>query len=506
MMMPEAQVTPGFCLAALLKGLAEASPLADEVAVTGLSQDAQSVAPGDLFLAVRGRRTHGLRYVDQALARGAAAVVWEPDSEIASPRVSKNIPVIALPELRQRLGLIADRFFNHPSRDLTVIGVTGTDGKTSVSHFLAQALDTPGKPCGLIGTLGYGLNGRLRLATHTTPDVIRLHAELAAMRSQGAKAAVMEVSSHALDQHRVNGVAMDVAVLTNLTRDHLDYHADVSAYAAAKRRLFELPGLRRAILNTDDAFGLELAQLLRAPLEVLGYSLGNPPLHALPMVRATRIESMLSGLRFEVQTSVGRGRVESRLLGRFNVNNLLAVLGVLLALGMPLRQALLRLGHTRGVPGRMEGHGGGDKPLVVVDYAHTPAALAQVLIALREHCRGRLRCVFGCGGDRDRGKRPLMARVAEQHADEAIVTDDNPRTEPPTTIIRDMLKGFSDPSRIAVIQDRARAIAHAVSRARGGDVVLVAGKGHEQVQIVGEQACPFNDSRVVESVLSEHQL
>jgi UDP-N-acetylmuramoyl-L-alanyl-D-glutamate--2,6-diaminopimelate ligase len=505
-MMPEAQVSQGFCLAALLKGLAEPSPLADEVAVTGLSQDAQSVVPGDLFLAVRGRRTHGLQYLDQALAQGAAAVVWEPDGKIASPSVRKKIPVIALPELHQRLGLIADRFFSHPSRDLTIIGVTGTDGKTSVSHFLAQAMDVPDKPCGLIGTLGYGLNGRLRLAEHTTPDAIRLHAELAGMRSQGAKAAVMEISSHGLDQHRTNGVVMDVAVLTNLTRDHLDYHADVGAYAAAKRRLFELPGLRHAILNTDDDFGLELARSLRGPLELLGYGQRNPPRHVLPMVRASRIESALSGVRFEVQTSMGGGRVESRLLGRFNVNNLLAVLGTLLVLGMPLRQALLHLGHTRGVPGRMEGHGGGDKPLVVVDYAHTPAALAQVLIALREHCRGRLRCVFGCGGDRDRGKRPLMAQVAEQHADEAIVTDDNPRTEPPRTIIGDILKGFSNPARIVVIQDRAQAIAHAVSRARAGDVVLVAGKGHEQEQIVGEQAWPFSDSRVVENVLSEHQL
>ncbi len=505
MMMPEAQVTPRFHLAALLKGLVEASPLPDKVVVTGLSQDAQSVEPGGLFLAVRGRRTHGLRYVDQALAQGAAAVVWEPDGEIAFPRISKNIPVIAVPELRRRLGLIADRFFNYPSRDLTVIGVTGTDGKTSVSHFLAQALDAPGKPCGLIGTLGYGLNGRLRLATHTTPDAIRLHAELAAMRSQGAKAAVMEVSSHALDQYRVSGVAIDVAVLTNLTRDHLDYHADVSAYAAAKRRLFKLPGLRYAILNTDDAFGLELVQSLRATLGVLGYGLHNSPLRALPMVRATHIEPMPSGLRFAVQTPAGSGRVASRLLGRFNVNNLLAVLTVLLTLGMPLQQALLRLGHTRGVPGRMEAHGGGDKPLVVVDYAHTPAALAQVLIALREHCRGPLRCVFGCGGDRDRGKRPLMARVAEQHADEVIVTDDNPRTEPSTTIIGDMLQGFSNPTGITVIQDRALAIARAIARARPGDVVLVAGKGHEQVQIVGEQACPFNDGRVVTTVLSGHR-
>jgi UDP-N-acetylmuramoyl-L-alanyl-D-glutamate--2,6-diaminopimelate ligase len=500
-MVPDAHYKPGYGLAGLLDGIA-AVAAGDNVHVTGLSQEAQAVAPGDLFLATRGRRTHGLRYLDEALARGAVAVVWEPDGDRA-PAPMRGIPLIGVADLNHWIGVIADRFFGHPSRALTVIGVTGTDGKTSVSHYLAQALDEPRNSCGLLGTLGYGLYDRLNPAIHTTPDAIRLHAELASLRAQGAKAAVMEVSSHALDQHRVDAVAMDIAILTNLSRDHLDYHGDVDTYKKAKRRLFEMPGLRYAVVNTDDAFGRALTESLDPAVNTLGYGLDASALPPARMIRAGQIESTPQGLRFEVHTPSGAGVIEARLLGRFNVANLLAALAALLALGMPLALALARLAHTRGALGRMEPHGGGDQPLVVVDYAHTPAALQQVLIALKEHCRGRLRCVFGCGGDRDRGKRPLMAQVAERHADEAIVTDDNPRTEPPAAIIADVLQGFTNPATVRVIHDRAAAIEYALARSRAGDVVLVAGKGHEQVQITGAEARPFSDSQHVAELLGE---
>jgi UDP-N-acetylmuramoyl-L-alanyl-D-glutamate--2,6-diaminopimelate ligase len=503
-MMACAKVEPGYHLAELLDGMAEVTQ-GDDVLVTGLSDHAQTVMPGDLFLAIGGHRTHGLRYLNQALARGAAAVAWEPASDTTPPAAGSRVPIIAIERLGQYLGLIADRFFKHPSRDLTMIGITGTDGKTSVSHLLAQALDEPGNRCGLIGTLGYGLCGRLSAGIHTTPDAIRLHAELASQRAQGATSVVMEVSSHALTQHRIDGVAMDVAILTNVTRDHLDYHQSKEAYAAAKRRLFQMPALRHAIVNTDDALGLQLAASID-PTITLGYGLDHSPLPAFRTVRATNIESTRAGLRLGVATPWGSGEINSRLLGRFNAVNLLAALTTLLALGMPLAQSLKRISRSQSTPGRMEPHGGDNKPLVIVDYAHTPAALAQVLIALREHCCGRLWCVFGCGGDRDAGKRPMMAQVAEWHADEAIVTDDNPRTEPPAAITADILKGFSNPSTIRVIHDRAEAIGYAVFRARVGDVVLVAGKGHEQVQIVGAEQRPFSDSQQVEMWLCEPPL
>jgi UDP-N-acetylmuramoyl-L-alanyl-D-glutamate--2,6-diaminopimelate ligase len=501
-MMPERRVEPSYSLAALLNGISQVAAI-DDVKVTGLCHTAQAILPGDLFVAVAGRRTHGLRYVDHALARGAAAVVWEPAYAIAPPADLYSIPCIAVEHLNQRLGLIADRFFGQPSRYLTVIGVTGTDGKTSVSYLLAQALDELHMCCGLIGTLGYGLYGHLKAGMHTTPDAIRLHAELASQHAQGASVVVMEVSSHALSQYRVDGVAMDIAILTNLTRDHLDYHQTHTAYAATKRRLFEMPGLHHAVINTDDAFGLGLSRSLALTVHVLGYGVDESPLSASRTVHASDIKSTQAGLHFEVHTPLGCGTIESTLLGRFNVHNLLATLTALLALGMPLEQALAGLHLPCGVPGRMERHGGAGKPIVVVDYAHTPAALAQALVALREHCRGRLRCVFGCGGDRDKGKRPLMAQVAERHADEAIVTDDNPRTEPPAAITNDILKGFSDPAAVRVIHDRAEAIGYAISRACVDDVVLVAGKGHERVQIVGGEARPFSDSQQVERWLCE---
>ncbi len=491
-MMPVPTRAPIWRLSELLVDIAQIKHTND-TQITGLALDSRLVRPGDLFLAVPGGSAHGIRYLGQAIERGAAAVVWEPTEGQESSRTAVSIPVVKLPNLRHMLGTIADRFFCHPSREMTVIGVTGTDGKTSVSQFLAQALHQPGQLCGIIGTLGYGLYGQLLDGPHTTPDAIRLQAELSTLREFGARHVVMEVSSHALEQRRVDGTALDMAVLTNVSRDHFDYHGSLKSYAGAKRRLFDVPTLRHAVLNLDDAFGKAWRRELDGQIKVLGYRLSPGAAPEDNALVVTRIDEGSHGLCLELHTPWGEGALECALLGRFNASNLLATLGVLLLLGVPLADALHRLSRLRTVTGRMESFGGGEQPLVVVDYAHTPAALENVLSALRAHCRGRLWCVFGCGGDRDPGKRSLMGSAAQRLADEIIITDDNPRHESPAGIVKDILAGVSNPDFNRVVHDRTRAIAMAVNSALRDDVVLIAGKGHERAQIVGDQRRPFSD-------------
>ncbi|MCU0937128.1 MAG: UDP-N-acetylmuramoyl-L-alanyl-D-glutamate--2,6-diaminopimelate ligase [Gammaproteobacteria bacterium] len=496
-----AQAT-GVSLGSLLQGLA-ALPARYDRRVTGLALDSRTVRPGDLFFALVGGATDGRRFVDEALARRAAAVAQEAPA--ASLEARHGVPVIGVPGLDQQVGRVADRFYGHPSADLWVAGVTGTNGKTTVSHLIAQALTgeggSPGaaQRCGVVGTLGSGVFGELRPSRHTTPDAITLHRLLADLRGRGLRHVAMEVSSHALVQGRVNGVAFDVAAFTNLTRDHLDYHGSLEAYAEAKRRLFRFPGLKTAVVNVDDPVGAAILERLDAGVDALGYSLTNDP---RARVRARTLEVGPAGLRLEVVTPAGDGVLESPLLGRFNAGNLLAALGVLLTLRLPLPGLLAALGRARPVAGRMERHGGQEgQPLVVIDYAHTPDALESVLATLREHCRGRLACVFGCGGERDRGKRPEMGAAAERLADEVVVTDDNPRREDPDLIVADVLGGMARPERARVERDRARAIALAVGGAGAGDVVLVAGKGHEDYQEVGGQRRPYSDRAVVRALL-----
>jgi len=490
-------------LAALLQGLLPVPEPADR-AIRGLAIDSRRIRPGDLFLACRGRTVDGAEYIDEAIARGAVAVVWEPQPGAAAIPLAwrqsperEAIPVLALAGLSQQLGLIADRFHGQPSRALYLTGVTGTNGKTSVSWFLAQAQQHDA-PCGLIGTLGHGLVGAVEAGTHTTPDAVTVHRWLAELREQGAASVAMEVSSHALDQGRVNNVAFDTAVFTNLSHEHLDYHGDMQGYAAAKQRLFEMPGLRQAVLNFDDSIGRQLAATLAGKVEVLGYGLQA---EAAPAILARHIECTETGMAVAVTTPWGEGRFETALLGRFNVSNLLAVLGVLLLRGIPLQGALARLAVLKPVPGRMQSFGGGDRPRVVVDYAHTPDALEQVLIALREHVRGELVCVFGCGGDRDAAKRPLMGAIAARLADRVILTNDNPRSEDPETILDAIEAGLPRTAAAAREPDRQRAIAIAIAAARPGDVVLVAGKGHETWQIIGTEQRPFSDIEQVEQQL-----
>ncbi len=496
-MMPALSPRSHWNLAALLEGLAPVPP-GQDTQVTDLCIDSRRAQPGAAFFALAGHRGHGLAHVDAALARGAAAVVWEPAPGVAPP-ARLPVPCVAMPELSWRLGEMADRFFGHPSRAMKLVGVTGTDGKTSVTQFLAQALDREPGHCGVIGTLGAGVYGALADTGHTTPDAVSLHRCLADLRGRGVRHTVMEVSSHALVQGRINGVALDIAVLTNLSRDHLDYHADEAAYAEAKARLFEWPGLGTAILNTDDAFGRRLADRLAERVSILGYGTGGA-VSGKDCVHASDVRFRAEGVSFQVHTPWGNGRLEAGLLGDFNVHNLLAALATLLQLGLSLSDALDRLSGVCTVPGRMERFAGASGASLVVDYAHTPAALAHVLHALRAHCQGRLWCVFGCGGDRDPGKRPLMARAAEQYADHVVVTSDNPRHEDPEEIARQVMAGFEHPERVRLEPDRRLAVEQAWRGAAPGDVVLLAGKGHETVQIVGDEQRPFSDRALARSL------
>jgi len=483
-------------LAALLEGCAEP---ARDVEIRDLEMDSRRVSPGAAFLACRGRSTHGVAHAAEAVARGAVAVLWEPAPAVAAPVLPSSVEVVAVPGLSQQAGAIADRFFRRPSADLLVAGFTGTNGKTTCAHTLAQAADLVGRRGAYLGTLGFGRPGALRDAGLTTPDCVSVHRRLAQARDGGARTIALEVSSHALDQGRVAGVRFDTAVFTNLTRDHLDYHGSLEAYGDAKSRLFGVPGLVRAVINVRDAFGRALYERLEPGIERVLFSTTNE-LWAEPgtgWIRLAELRATTAGITLHVESGWGAGTLRSRLVGEFNAENLLAVLGVLLGWNVPLQQALVALAACSAPPGRMEAFGGGAQPLALVDYAHTPDALAKVLDAARAHARGRLFCVFGCGGDRDPGKRPLMGAVAEAHADVVVVTDDNPRGESSQAIIEQILSGLRDAAAAHVVADRAEAIHYALTEADAGDVVVIAGKGHEDRQVVGGESRPFSDRQVV---------
>jgi UDP-N-acetylmuramoyl-L-alanyl-D-glutamate--2,6-diaminopimelate ligase len=406
---------------------------------------------------------------------------------------------IPVPALRTRAGELANRFFRSPSADLKVAGITGTNGKTTTAYLLAQAADAVGRRGAYLGTLGAGRPGRLASADLTTPDAVSVHRRLAEARDDGAAMLAMEVSSHALDQGRIGGVRFDTAVFTNLSRDHLDYHGTLEAYGDAKTRLFQSAGLRAAVINVRDPFGLGLAEMLDHAVEAVWFSTGSE-LSTAPRIGWIRLSGMrvhATGLVLHVESSWGAGKLRSRLVGAFNAENLLATLGVLLGWRVPLQQALAAVGACQAPPGRMEVFGGGTHPVAIVDYAHTPDALAKLLDAARAHARGRLHCVFGCGGDRDAGKRPQMGAIAEELADAVVLTNDNPRTEDPRSILEQIVAGMREPSRAVVIPDRADAIRHALSEAESGDVVVIAGKGHEDYQITGQERRPFSDRAVV---------
>ncbi|RUM93900.1 MAG: UDP-N-acetylmuramoyl-L-alanyl-D-glutamate--2,6-diaminopimelate ligase [Thiothrix sp.] len=492
-----------FQLAELLAEFAD--PRALEVtkglSVTDLGIDSQHVTPGSLFMASQGQRGHGLDFMDEAIARGAAAIAWEPDS---SRHPVADVPLVEITDLSQKLGDIAARFFADPSAAMVVTSITGTNGKTSVAHFIAQALDRLDTRCGLIGTLGAGLYGDMQATGNTTPSAIDLQRLMAQFYNAGVRNVVMEASSHGLEQGRVNGVKVDTAVFTNLSRDHLDYHGDMESYAACKKKLFAFAGLKSAVINADDAIGGGLIDALPAELRKVAFSLQGP-ISGVETLVARDIEKLSGGLRFKVEGPWGEGVVETALLGAFNVQNLLASLAVLLLADMPMDEAVARLSSVTPVPGRMERFGGGVYPLVVVDYAHTPDAMEKALLALRTHTSGKLVCVFGCGGDRDWGKRPQMGEIVERHTDFAIITDDNPRSEDPSVIVKQIRAGLQRPRKMPVIHDRFSAIETALEIAVPGDCVLIAGKGHEECQIIEDERVAFSDRQVVSDWLKRVQ-
>jgi UDP-N-acetylmuramoyl-L-alanyl-D-glutamate--2,6-diaminopimelate ligase len=499
---PDADPVPAYCasLASLLAGIAH--PLRD-LTVTDLTQDSRQATPGSAFLACQGRSGHGITYAAAAVERGAVAVLFEPVPGLEIPVLPAHVAVHAIPGLRHHVGRMADRFFREPSATLDVAGVTGTNGKTTTAYLLAQAAEAVGRKGVYLGTVGFGRPGALAGAGLTTPDCVSVHRRLAEARDSGAKSMALEVSSHALDQGRVDAVRFDTAVFTNLTRDHLDYHATLEAYFDAKARLFRAPGLRRAVVNVRDEAGRRIADALDPGVEQVFFSTSNdiwaPP--GAAWIRLPELRATTAGLTLHIESSWGAGTLRSPLVGEFNAENLLAVLGVLLGWKVPLQRSLAALATCVSPPGRMEAFGGGAQPLALVDYAHTPDALAKVLDAARAHARGRVHCVFGCGGDRDPGKRPMMGAIAEDGADVVVVTDDNPRSEDSRSIIEQILAGMRDPGSAHVISDRAEAIHHALADADAGDVVVIAGKGHEDYQLVGGEVRPFSDRRVVQDAL-----
>jgi UDP-N-acetylmuramoyl-L-alanyl-D-glutamate--2,6-diaminopimelate ligase len=463
-----------------------------DVAISRISSDSRRLGPGDAFAAYPGAHHDGRAYIPDAIARGAGAILWETKG--FNWNRAWKLPHLPIEELKSKLGYIADAVYGHPSRDLWMVGVTGTNGKTSCAHWIAAGLDAAGRRAAVLGTLGNGLIGALEAGANTTPDAALLQQMLAGYRAAGAQTAVMEVSSHGIDQGRVNGVAFDVALFTNLSRDHLDYHATMAAYGAAKAKLFAWPGLRGGVINADDAFGQALLDNARSHgRKVLSYGFG-----AADIVGSGLASLPAGGLAFSVETPWGKGRITTALVGAFNAANLLGVLGVLLVSGVAFESALEILGGVEAPPGRMQRLGGGDRPLVVIDYAHTPDALDKVLTALRPAVGegSELVCLFGAGGERDRGKRPQMGRLAAKLADRVLVTNDNPRGEDPAAIASEIVHGIRETGnrRYSIELDRALAIASAIAEARQGDIVLLAGKGHETYQECNGSRQPFSDA------------
>ena len=465
-----------------------------------ITSNSRQVEPGVAFAAYPGTRQDGRAFIDDAVLRGAGVVLWEAAKFTWQARW--NVPQVPIEGLREKLGAIADVVYGKPSRALSIVGVTGTNGKTSCSHWIAQAAEACGRRSALVGTLGIGELGALNPSLTTTPDVCAVHETLAQFRDAGVALVAMEVSSHGLDQGRVNGVAFDTALFTNLSRDHLDYHGTMVAYGQAKARLFAWPGLRSAVINADDPFGQGLIDAARSRRQhVVSYGFSNAD------VAGTGIAMGGGGIALSVATPWGRGAVETRVVGEFNAQNLLGVLAVLLDSGLAFDAALAALSALTPPPGRMQRFGGDGKPLVIVDYAHTPDALEKALLALRPAVAstGELVCVFGCGGDRDKGKRPQMGQIAGTLADRIVVTNDNPRSEDPAEIASAIVHGIrqTNARRYRVELDRGAAIVDAIAAARSADVVLIAGKGHETYQELNDVRMPFADAEHAASALSE---
>lgn len=468
------------------------------VAVSGLVGDSRRVVPGSAFVALAGFNHDARVHIPAAIAAGAVAVLAEAGGAWQAHREIDGVPVLVIADLGRQLGYIAARAEGEPSAAMTVLAVTGTNGKTSIANLIAGAATALGRRAAVVGTLGNGFYGELLPSQFTTPDPLQLQALLAGFRAGGADLVAMEASSHGLEQGRMTGTRIHTALFTNLTRDHLDYHGDMESYAAAKGHLFEWPGLQAAVINVDDAQGPRYQQQLAPEVRCLRYSLQADSDAELV---AESVVPSLEGLVLELRTPQGAAVLRSPLLGRFNASNLLAVLGGLLTLGYPLADAVAALAAVQPVAGRMQCLRVPGSALAVVDYAHTPDALEQALKAAREHTVGRLWCVFGCGGGRDTGKRPQMGRIAAELADVCVLTTDNPREEAPQAILDHIRSGMPADASVTIIADRAAAIHHALSQAGSDDVVLIAGKGHETYQEVMGVRHPFNDVEQVSLAL-----
>ena len=492
-------------ISTLLVGMVRTPDLIESTAVSSVSMDSRGVNKGALFIATAKDAKHRALHFKEAIAKGAKAILFDQllplsEKEIDCLAVAK-VQAIQVTDLSEKVGEIAARFFGHPSLALTIIAVTGTNGKTSVSHFIAQCLESSGHACGLIGTLGVGHLRGLTDSGMTTPSPVSLQANLAEFCHQKTSYVVIEASSHALEQGRLNSVAVDVAVLTNLSRDHLDYHKSMEAYQEAKKSLFNFDSLKTVVINMDDKFGVSLIDDLasRKELAIITYSSELEDM----TLQAKDIEVSLKSLKFTLTNNAEVGQVECNVLGHFNIDNLLAVAGSLLAIKIPFKTMLNLINQCHDINGRMEMLGNQEQTSVVIDFAHTPDALEKTLMSLRHvmDTEGQLWCVFGCGGERDFGKRPLMGSKAEQYADKIVLTTDNPRSESNKTIVAEILKGIKNQDKLHVEHDREHAIAYAVKNAKHKDIVLIAGKGHEQYQEIAGNRHSFSDKEIALSAL-----
>lgn len=471
-----------------------------------MTLDSREVAKGDLFVALKGHSVDGRKFIGKAIEQGAALVLAEAEENMQAVQKDENFAnctVLNVPNLSQMLSAIAGAFYGNPSEKLTLVGITGTNGKTTTAQLFAQWHNLLGGKSAVMGTIGNGLYGQVSEAVNTTGSAIEIQRNLANFVELGADFCAMEVSSHGLAQYRAEALQFDLALFSNLSRDHLDYHHTMEEYAAAKFRLFSELNTKAQVINADDEIGQQW--LVKLPHAVAVSCDPNFQPSQKRWIKAVKVSYTLKGASIEFESSWGNGKLESRLIGAFNVANLLTAFAGLLVLGHDFSKLIETVSQLQGVSGRMEclisQSNSKEMPMVIVDYAHTPDALEKALQAARLHCEGDLWCVFGCGGDRDTGKRPLMASIAEQLADKVIVTDDNPRTEDPDVIFADILQGFHKPRAVQTMHIRQYAIEQAIEQAGPKDVVLIAGKGHEDYQIIGTEKLHFSDQETARRYL-----
>lgn len=476
----------------------------------GLAMQSQKINAGDWFVAIAGRKQHGLIYAHDAVNRGAVGILCETTAEwhafkIKSLEKALQVPVIVIKTLTHHLGLIAERFYNFPSAKMKVIGITGTNGKTSCSHFTAQAL-VGSVPCAVLGTMGNGFLDNIETATHTTPDILQVHKLLAKYHDQGAQTIAMEVSSHGLDQGRIAGVHIDTAVYTNLSRDHLDYHQSMPNYLAAKCKLFQVESLKHAVINIDDEYSQHIRKCVSDRVNCIYYGMNENKIEQTEkFIRAVNIQLHHDGVTADIISNWGQSQIKSPLMGRFNIYNILAVAATLIVQGIDFKTAIQKVNQLTGINGRMEKVSLTSQATVIIDYAHTPDALENALQTLTEHTTGKLLCVLGCGGNRDKGKRPLMGHIAEKYSDHVILTDDNPRFENGNAIIRDMVAGMIE-KKPTIVRNRTLAIETAINHAEVGDIILIAGKGHEIYQEIKGQKNIFSDRDVAQEILNSKRV